>query len=164
MADGRRLMADSREPPAPSLGSREPQAHYPPPRLMPDRRSSVAFLALALLASPALAQSSRSAGETLVKTQCAPCHAIARTGASPNPNAPPLRVELRNAKDEAVVVRVLEMLPGDWTMLSETHPHSKESSRLAAWNIAVPADGKSVRLFGRDHEGWLTMDATATLA
>ena len=26
------------------------------------------------------------------------------------------------------------------------------------------ADGKSVRLFGRDHEGWLTMDATATLA
>jgi 3-methylfumaryl-CoA hydratase len=26
------------------------------------------------------------------------------------------------------------------------------------------ADGKSVRLWGRDHEGWLTMDATATLA
>ena len=26
------------------------------------------------------------------------------------------------------------------------------------------ADGKSVRLWGRDHQGWLTMDATATLA
>ena len=26
------------------------------------------------------------------------------------------------------------------------------------------ADGKTVRLWGRDHEGWLTMDATATLA
>jgi 3-methylfumaryl-CoA hydratase len=26
------------------------------------------------------------------------------------------------------------------------------------------ADGKSVHLWGRDHEGWLTMDATATLA
>jgi len=25
-------------------------------------------------------------------------------------------------------------------------------------------DGKSVRLWGRDHEGWLTMDATATIA
>lgn len=25
-------------------------------------------------------------------------------------------------------------------------------------------DGKTVRLWGRDHEGWLTMDATATLA
>jgi 3-methylfumaryl-CoA hydratase len=24
-------------------------------------------------------------------------------------------------------------------------------------------DGKSVRLWGRDHDGWLTMDATATL-
>ncbi|MEO6015663.1 MAG: acyl-CoA dehydrogenase, partial [Polaromonas sp.] len=26
------------------------------------------------------------------------------------------------------------------------------------------ADGKTVHLWGRDHEGWLTMDATATLA
>ncbi len=26
------------------------------------------------------------------------------------------------------------------------------------------ADGKTVRLWGRDHKGWLTMDATATLA
>ena len=26
------------------------------------------------------------------------------------------------------------------------------------------ADGKTVQLWGRDHEGWLTMDATATLA
>jgi 3-methylfumaryl-CoA hydratase len=26
------------------------------------------------------------------------------------------------------------------------------------------ADGKSVHLWGRDHEGWLTLDATATLA
>lgn len=28
----------------------------------------------------------------------------------------------------------------------------------------LAADGKTVRLWGRDHEGWLTMDATATLA
>ena len=26
------------------------------------------------------------------------------------------------------------------------------------------ADGKSIHLWGRDHEGWLTMDATAVLA
>ena len=26
------------------------------------------------------------------------------------------------------------------------------------------ADGKSARLWGRDHEGWLTMDATVGLA
>jgi 3-methylfumaryl-CoA hydratase len=26
------------------------------------------------------------------------------------------------------------------------------------------ADGKTIHLWGRDHEGWLTMDATAILA
>jgi mono/diheme cytochrome c family protein len=57
-------------------------------------------LVLAFLTSPALAQSSRNAGETLVKAQCAPCHAIARTGASPNPKAPPLREIARKYKPE----------------------------------------------------------------
>ena len=54
------------------------------------------------------------------------------------------RIELRNAKDEEVTVRVQESLPGDWEMVSETHKHAKETSRLAVWNIAVPADGKTV--------------------
>ena len=30
-------------------------------------------------------------------------------------------------------------------------------------NGAPQADGKSVRLWAQDHEGWLTMDATVTL-
>ena len=38
----------------------------------------------------------------------------------------------------------------------DTHPFSVHGE--------PSADGKSVRLWGRDHEGWLTMDATATLA
>lgn len=54
------------------------------------------------------------------------------------------RIELRNAKDEAVTVRVQEPLSGDWEMLSETHKHSKESARLAVWDVPVPADGKTV--------------------
>ena len=53
------------------------------------------------------------------------------------------RIEIRNAKDEAVTVRVQEPLPGEWEMVSESHPHSKESARIAAWNIAVPADDKT---------------------
>lgn len=57
------------------------------------------------------------------------------------------RLELRNAKDEPVIVRVLETLPGDWEMLAESHQHQRDSSRVAAWNIAVPADGKSVLEF-----------------
>ena len=54
------------------------------------------------------------------------------------------RIELRNAKDEAVTVRVQEPLPGDWEMQQQSHPHSKESARVAAWNIAVPAGGTTL--------------------
>jgi len=53
------------------------------------------------------------------------------------------RIELRNAKDEAVTVRVQEPLVGDWEMLNETHKHSKESARVAVWDVPVPADGKT---------------------
>ena len=38
----------------------------------------------------------------------------------------------------------------------DTHPFSIHGQPLP--------DGKTIRLWGRDHEGWLTMDATATLA
>lgn len=51
------------------------------------------------------------------------------------------RIELRNAKEEAVTVRVQEPLPGDWEILQESQKHAKESSRLASWNVAVPAGG-----------------------
>jgi len=54
------------------------------------------------------------------------------------------RIELRNAKDEAVTVRVQEPLSGDWEMLQQSHRHSKESARVAAWNIAVPAGGTTL--------------------
>ena len=50
------------------------------------------LLLLTLLASPSFAQSPRAQGEALVKAQCAPCHAIGRTGSSPNAAAPPLRL------------------------------------------------------------------------
>jgi hypothetical protein len=51
------------------------------------------------------------------------------------------RIDLRNAKDEPVVVRVQEPLPGDWEIVQESHKSSKESSRVAAWSIEVPAGG-----------------------
>ena len=54
------------------------------------------------------------------------------------------RVELRNAKDEAVSVKVQEPLPGDWEMLQESHKHSKESARVASWTVSVPAGGSAV--------------------
>jgi len=54
------------------------------------------------------------------------------------------RIELRNAKDEEVTVRVQEPMPGDWEVVSESHRHSKDSARVASWNVAVPGGGKAV--------------------
>jgi len=54
------------------------------------------------------------------------------------------RIDLRNAKDEAVTVRVQEPLPGDWEMVQESQKHSKESARVASWNVEVPAGGAAM--------------------
>ena len=50
---------------------------------------------------------------------------------------------IRNAKPEAVTVIVQEPMPGDWRVLSESHPHTKGSSNTAVWAIRVPAKGSS---------------------
>jgi hypothetical protein len=51
------------------------------------------------------------------------------------------RIELRNAKEEAVTVKVQEPMPGDWEMVQESQKHTKESARVASWNVAIPAGG-----------------------
>ena len=50
-------------------------------------------------------------------------------------------MELKNAKSEPVTVRVVEEIPGDWKMVQESQPHTKEASNLASWQVQVPADG-----------------------
>lgn len=50
-------------------------------------------------------------------------------------------MELKNAKPEAVRVKVLETLPGDWRILEENALHTKEAANLASWSIQVPAEG-----------------------
>lgn len=52
-------------------------------------------------------------------------------------------IVLRNAKPEAVTVTVREPVPGDWTMLQESHKHSKVASGTAQWQVAVPAGGSA---------------------
>jgi hypothetical protein len=52
------------------------------------------------------------------------------------------RIEIRNAKTTAVTVRLVEVMPTDWTMLSETAPHRRESARRVVWEVPVaPAGG-----------------------
>ena len=50
---------------------------------------------------------------------------------------------LKNAKKEKVTVTVQEPISGDWTIVSESAPHSKINSHLAVWKIDIPAEGKT---------------------
>ncbi len=56
-------------------------------------------------------------------------------------------IVLKNAKDEPVTVKLVEPIPGDWQMLSESHPHAKEASNTAVWKINVPANGKTKLMY-----------------
>jgi hypothetical protein len=57
------------------------------------------------------------------------------------------RIELKNGKEETAVVKVVEPMPGDWEILSESHSHKKISSSEAEWQITVPAKGKEELLY-----------------
>ena len=47
---------------------------------------------------------------------------------------------LRNHKKEDVVVKVVEPIPGDWTMLSSSHQYKKTEAFTAEFIIPVPKD------------------------
>jgi len=52
-------------------------------------------------------------------------------------------VVLKNAKKEAVTVTVQEPMPGDWQVLSSSHPYTKGASNTAVWKVSVPAEGST---------------------
>lgn len=52
-------------------------------------------------------------------------------------------IKLKNAKKEKVTVTVQEPINGDWTILTENHPHQKANSTLAVWKIEIPAEGSA---------------------
>ena len=52
-------------------------------------------------------------------------------------------LKIKNAKEEAVQVRVLEPLPGDWKILKESARHTKETAHTASWLVEVPAKGSA---------------------
>ncbi len=54
-------------------------------------------------------------------------------------------ISLRNHKKEDVTVKVVEPVPGDWTMVSSSHEFKKTEAHLAEFNIPVPKD-KEVKL------------------
>jgi hypothetical protein len=54
-------------------------------------------------------------------------------------------ISLRNHKKEDVVVKVVEPIPGDWTMVESSHDYKKTEAFTAEFNVPVPAD-KEVKL------------------
>jgi len=50
---------------------------------------------------------------------------------------------VKNAKDEAVTVRVVEPVPGDWQILKESAAHTRESADTAVWQLLVPAKSRT---------------------
>jgi hypothetical protein len=50
-------------------------------------------------------------------------------------------ISLRNHKNENIVVRVVEPVPGDWKMLSSSRPFTKSEAFTAEFQVPVPKDG-----------------------
>lgn len=68
---------------------------------------------------------------------------LAGAGRSGNIFESAYQIVLKNARNESTTVVVQEPVPGDWTIISESHPHTKITSGMAEWKVAVPADGKT---------------------
>ncbi len=54
------------------------------------------------------------------------------------------RIELNNAKDVPVTVKLVEPVAGDWEIISESHKHIKGEAHAAVWSVTVPAEGKAM--------------------
>ena len=53
-------------------------------------------------------------------------------------------ISLRNHKKEDVTVRVVEPVPGDWTMLSSSSPYKKTEAHTAEFGIPVAKDTETI--------------------
>ena len=53
------------------------------------------------------------------------------------------RIELRNAKDQPVTVKVVGQMPQGWRMMQESLPHEPETANRIVWTLDVPAGGEA---------------------
>jgi hypothetical protein len=52
-------------------------------------------------------------------------------------------IKIRNHKDNAITVDVIEPMMGDWEILSQSHEHVKRDAMTAVFSLDVPADGET---------------------
>jgi len=60
----------------------------------------------------------------------------------PNMHESAFTISVRNRKDAAIKVDVVEPMPGDWNILNESAPHVKKDAHTAIFTLDVPADGE----------------------
>lgn len=53
-----------------------------------------------------------------------------------------IEISLRNHKKEDITVKVVEPIPGDWTMISSSYPYKKTNAFAAEFDVRVPKDKK----------------------
>jgi hypothetical protein len=53
-------------------------------------------------------------------------------------------IRIRNQKDTPVVVRVVEPMGGEWTMVETSIPNKKTAAFESQWEVPVPAGGETV--------------------
>ncbi len=54
-----------------------------------------------------------------------------------------VKIEIRNHKNEAVAINVVEHFSGDWTLREQTVQSTKKDATTAEWKLNVPARGKA---------------------
>lgn len=47
------------------------------------------------------------------------------------------KIDIRNHKEEGIVVSVVENIPGDWTVIDQSHEYAKESSNRVRFDVPV---------------------------
>jgi hypothetical protein len=62
-----------------------------------------------------------------------------------------IEVSLRNRKEEAVTITVIEHIWGDWSILNATHEHRQKDAYTAEFDVQVPADTEVVLKFTIRH-------------
>lgn len=63
-------------------------------------------------------------------------------------------VNLRNHKDEDIVVSVLERTSGDWEITDENYNHTKVSNNEIEWQVPVKANGESTLTYTIRYKRW----------
>ncbi len=51
-------------------------------------------------------------------------------------------ISIRNHKEEDAEVQIIEPIPGDWTVLSSSHPYEKIEAHTLKYTVKVPKDGE----------------------